>query len=401
MSPRRSFEDILQPDNRESPDQGWAELRVDPVRREDDGRWVVSGYHEVRQLLCDPRISVTTYNPPGEATDQTEAPQRALSMLALNSPSHESVRRHFMRSFGPPWHPHKVADLETEVRRWTADLLDAAGEHTQMDVVQDFTYPVPVSAICSVLGVPPEDRQRFTEWMQPISQAHSSAQMAQAIARADSQMSDYLRELMMRRQHHRRDDMISGIATDDNNGQAPGDDVIVENIFVLFLGGFETTVNAVASSVLLLLRHPNTFARVRKQPTLVPAVFEEVVRLESPAQFFDDRHTLADIPIADTIIPQDSPVTLVLAAANRDPKRFPHPDTFDIDRTDNQHLAFGGGPHYCFGAPLARLEGRIMITEWARRVENPRLLIDPPPYGPNPRLRGPHHLLVDYNRITA
>jgi cytochrome P450 len=150
-----------------------------------------------------------------------------------------------------------------------------------------------------------------------------------------------------------------------------------------------------------LLRHPDTLARVRKDPTLAPAVFEEVVRLESPAQFFDDRQALADIPIADTVIPQGSRVTLVLAAANRDPRRFPHPDTFDIDRTDNQHLGFGGGLHYCFGAPLARLEGRIMIREWVRRVENPRLCIDPPPYGPNPRLRGPHRLLVNYDRIAA
>jgi cytochrome P450 len=400
MSTRRGFEEILKPENRELPDRGWAELRAEPVRREDDGRWVVSGYDEVRQLLSDPRISVAP-KAADVAKYDSEAPQRALAMVALDSPAHEQVRRHFMRSFGPPWHPHRVADLETTVRRWTADLLDAAAQRTQMDVVEDFAYPVPVWAICSLLGVPPDDDERFTQWLNPILEAHSSTQMTQALAHADSQMSDYFRELMIRRRNDPRDDMITGVATDDSDSRAPGEELILENIFVLFLGGHQTTVHAVGSSILTLLRHPDVLGRVRHDPTIVPAVFEEVLRLEPPAQLFDDRHALADIPVGDMVIPQGSPVTLVLAAANRDPKRFPHPDTFDIDRTDNEHLSFLGGPHYCLGAPLARLEGRIMITEWARRVENPRLVIDPPPYEPNPRLRGPRHLLVGYDRILT
>ena len=157
-------------------------------------------------------------------------------------------------------------------------------------------------------------------------------------------------------------------------------------------------MNAVSSAILTFLRNPEQLELLHARPELIPAAFEEVLRL-GPAIAFRDRLTLEAITVAGVTIPKGVTVQLSLAAANRDPERFPDPDRFDPQRPDNQHLSFLGGPHYCFGVPLARLEGRVMLTEWLRRVEGPRLLADPPPYRAAAALRGPRHLPVAYDRI--
>jgi cytochrome P450 len=163
---------------------------------------------------------------------------------------------------------------------------------------------------------------------------------------------------------------------------------------LLLVAGHETTVNLIANGMLTLLRHPDVLARLRREPEVIIRLVEELLRYEPPVHFRDNRVALADIDVGGTTIPAGSPITLILASGNRDPDRFPDPDRFDPDRTDNQHLGFGSGIHYCFGAPLARMETEIALTELARRLVNPRLVNDPPPYRPNPFLRGPRHLLL-------
>jgi cytochrome P450 len=152
--------------------------------------------------------------------------------------------------------------------------------------------------------------------------------------------------------------------------------------------------------MLTLLRHPDVLDRLRHEPDLTIPLVEELLRYEPPVQFLTSRTTLADIDIAGTTIPKGSPIVLAFAAGNRDPARFPNPDRFDPDRTDNQHLGFGSGIHYCFGAPLARVETQVALSALARRLKNPRLVTDPPPYRPNPEPRGPRRLLVDVDTVT-
>jgi len=152
--------------------------------------------------------------------------------------------------------------------------------------------------------------------------------------------------------------------------------------------------------MLTLLRHPDVLWRLNSEPGLTVRLVEELLRYEPPVHILPNRTTLADIHIADTTIPAASPLVLVLAAGNRDPGRFPDPDRFDPDRTDNQHLGFGSGIHICFGAPLARTEAQVALPELARRLVNPRLAADPPPYRPNPVLRGPRHLHVEYDTVA-
>jgi cytochrome P450 len=152
--------------------------------------------------------------------------------------------------------------------------------------------------------------------------------------------------------------------------------------------------------MLTLLRHPDVLDRLRREPGMITGLVEELLRYEPPVQMRTNRVTLANIEVAGVTIPAGSPLALVHAAGNRDPDRFPDPDRFDPDRTDNEHISFNSGIHYCFGAPLARVEAQVALPALARRLVNPRLVTDPPPYRPSPELRGPRHLLVEIDGVV-
>lgn len=168
---------------------------------------------------------------------------------------------------------------------------------------------------------------------------------------------------------------------------------------LLLVAGHETTVNLIANGVLTLLRHPAILERLRHEPDLIVGTVEELLRYEPPVQLLSNRTTLEEIQVAETTIPQGVLVTLAIAAGNRDPARFQDPDRFDPERRDNAHLGFGSGIHYCFGAPLARVEAQIALTEIVRRLSRPRLVVDPPPYRPSPTLRGPQQLLIEVDGV--
>jgi cytochrome P450 len=172
---------------------------------------------------------------------------------------------------------------------------------------------------------------------------------------------------------------------------APGE--LIRTAILLLVAGHETTVNLLANGMLTLLRHPDELERLTQDSERVIPTVEELLRYEPPVQIML-RHALSDVEVAGMTIPSGAPISLVVAAGNRDPRRFAEPDRFIPDRRDNQHLGFGSGIHNCFGAPLARLEVQIALTELVRRLENPRLVEDPPPYRANALLRGPRHLRV-------
>jgi cytochrome P450 len=158
-------------------------------------------------------------------------------------------------------------------------------------------------------------------------------------------------------------------------------------------------VNLIANGVVTLLRHPEVLARLRNEPGLIVPLVEELLRYEPPVQLLPERVALDDISVAGATIPKGSTILLALAAGNRDPDRFPDPERFVPDRFPNAHLGFGSGIHYCFGAPLARLEAQIALTELVRRLDNPRLAVDPPPYRANAALRGPRHVVVELDGV--
>lgn len=403
-----SFAEVTDPAHRAHPAHLWNALRAQPVHRDVDGRWIVAGWAEVRQLLADPRMTVFgdldfdrvdeagcpfSTRPPGAETTH---------IVKEDAPVHDQLRYAFMKHFGPPNTPELVVGLRPLIEQLVRRRLDALREPGRCDVVDDFAYPIPVEMICHVLGLPHEDHEKFNAWMHPVIDTTDGPDITPDEIRdreqALAEMNAYLMHVIGRRRAAPADDMISAVLHDPDV-PAPPDKVIADNLFAMFVGGHDTTVNSTATTILNLLRHPELMAEVTAAPELIPSLFEEMLRLEPPIQFLSDRRALADVELGGTVIPRGSEIVLCIASANRDPLRFPDPDRTDLHRQDNQHLSFAGGPHYCFGAPMARIEGEIMLREWLRRVRNPRLVTDPPPFRKRAQLRGPRHLLVDHDGL--
>lgn len=407
------FSELLKPANRAAPQQLWAELREHPIALQDDGTWVVTGYQEVRSLSADPRISAdhSADHSEGNARqdgDETKH-QRVGNFIVEDPPEHTRDRAKVMKHFGPPHRPGFVASLEQSITKYTEASLDRVKERAntlgeqRMDVVDEFAYPLPVTVICDVLGVPRDDEPQFSVWTKAISlQASPDARLdveaSQSARIASQEAAAYMHGLVQRRKTDPGDDMISGMVNDSSADGRLTDQQIVSNAIILLIAGHETTVNAITNGILILLRNPRQLERLRDAPGLMPGAFEEILRLEPPVQF-RDRTTLSDITMSGVTIPKGAIVQLSYAAANRDPKRFTDPDRFDPERVDNQHLSFNTGLHYCFGAALARLEGLIALNTWLRRVKNPRIVQDPPPYRRSPALRGPSELMVEFDRV--
>ncbi|MEV4510959.1 cytochrome P450 [Dactylosporangium sp. NPDC049525] len=404
MAQASIFEQILQPANRADPYPLYAELRKDPVTREADGTYIVSTYNEIVALLHDPRISSDprSHTEMAGAAPTTEEgpPGLPLFFLNLDPPEHDRLREQATRPFGPPHTPDRIAAMRPWLTEVTDSLIDGFAGRRQVDLVDDFAYPLPVTAICRMLGVPLEDQPRFQHWADAITDtldpgAGTFAERVRQRARVTAELGQYLDGLVDERIRRPGDDLLSGMLTDTGpHGRMSREDLL-STAALLLVAGHETTVNLITNGMLTLLRHPEVLDRLRTEPDLIFPLVEELLRYEPPVQMITSRNTLADITVGDTTIPSGSPLALMLAAGSRDPGRFPDPDRFDPNRTDNQHLGYGSGIHYCFGAPLARLEAQIALPALARRLENPRLVTDPPPYRPNPELRGPRHLLVE------
>ena len=293
----------------------------------------------------------------------------------------------------------------------TSEINDFAGKDrsgtTRIDLVDDFAYPFPVTVICRLLEVPREDEPRFQAMSDAVIKAADPttggfAERQRRRAEANAELGQYFAQLLDARHGQPGDDLLSGLLSGDGPDAPMPREEVLSNAGLLLVAGHETTVNLITNGMLTLLRHPEVLDRLRRgdEPDLAARVVEELLRYEPPVHFLPDRNTLDDIEVAGTTIPKGSPVTLVLAAGSRDPAAIPEPDRFDPDREHNEHLGFGGGVHYCFGAPLARPETQIALTELARRLKNPRLVADPPPYRPNPVLRGPRHLLVEIDGVN-
>jgi cytochrome P450 len=407
------FEQILDPANRANPYPLYAELRKTPVEQEADGTWVVSTYAEVEQLLHDPRVSsdlrncaqVTEGTPAGDLAAEAALPELPPAFIRLDPPEHDRLRELAMRPFGPPHSPERVEGMRSWVRDTTTALIDGLVGIEQIDIVDDFAYPLPVSVICELLGVPREDEPHFHELADALIDAGDPnsgtlAERQRRAARVRAELGAYLSGLTDAHLRDRGDDLLSELLSGGDRVERMTREELLSSAVLLLVAGHETTVNLIANGMLTLLRHPEVFARLRREPELIIGFVEELLRHEPPVHFLPTRTALADIDLAGTTIPAGAPITVVLAAANRDPNRFPNPDRFDPDRTDNQHLSFGSGIHYCYGAPLARMETQIALTELARRLVNPRLLTDPPPYRASPFLRGPRHLIIEVDDMA-
>jgi fatty acid omega-hydroxylase len=421
MTPEEAFDAAMRYENRANPYPYFDELRKTPVVRVTNGIYAVTGYDELIALAHDPRVSSDRRkahqpnSPEPQMIDESMVEMmttygRDPSFIASDPPDHDRARRQCMRFFGPPHAPDVIPSQEPLCQRIVNELLDKAMSTTRIDVVGEFAYPLPVNVICRILGVPLEDEPHFHAWIADaitglfdvgpeITTEEGKVRRAKGEA-ANLAFKQYVIGLVEKAEKSPGPGMISQLVHDDGPDGRMSPSEIVNNIMLLFAAGHDSTVNLIAHCVLTILRNPWSIELLRSRPELIPGAVEEVLRLQPSVQLFPTRSALTDIEIAGTTIPRGSPIYLIYAAANRDPRRFSDPNTFDPQRPDNQHVGFGSGIHICFGGPLARLEVNTAFEAFLRRVENPRVVEDPPPYRISQVFRGPRQLLVDYDRIS-
>ncbi|MFH8367699.1 cytochrome P450 [Streptomyces sp. NPDC018031] len=329
--------------------------------------WVIVGHEEAKAALSDPRLRNDVRHSGGWEDDGGHAIGR--NMLQVDPPHHTRLRRLVAGQFTA----RRIEALRPRVQGITDELLDAMLPQGRADLVECFALPLPMAVICELLGVPAPDRKAFSEWSADIVTPGNPDAAASAEA-----MTGYLTELIGAKRRTGGDDLLSALvrATDEDGDRLSLDETI-GMAFLLLVAGHETTVNLISSGAFALLLQPGQLAALRADWTLLDGAIEEMLRHESPLGTSAFRYTAEAVEIAGTGIPAGKPVLVALVAANRDPRRFPDPDRFDIGRDARGHLAFSHGVHHCLGAPLARLEAAVALRSLLERCPGLRLAADP------------------------
>ncbi|MFJ3253142.1 cytochrome P450 [Streptomyces sp. NPDC086771] len=331
---------------------------VHTVRTDEFDRvWLVVGYDEARAALADPRFAKDWRGLPGAPA---ESDPIFLNLLELDAPRHTRLRRLVAREFTA----RRVEALRPRVQQITDELLDAMVPAGRADLVDALAFPLPMTVICELIGVPDLDRDAFRLLSNGVVTPTSPEGEMEAV-RA---MNEYLGELIEDKRRSPGDDLMSALVrTRDEDGDSLSPDELVGMAFLLLVAGHETTVNLIANGVRALLGHPEQLAALLVDPELIGGAVEEMLRYDGPVENSTLRFPREPVRIGQRVIPAGVPVLVSLAGADRDPARYPEPDTFDIRRDAQGHLAFGHGMHFCVGAPLARMEGRIAIRTLLQR----------------------------------
>ncbi|GGL61712.1 cytochrome P450 [Streptomyces fumigatiscleroticus] len=356
--------------------------------------WLVVGYEAGRAALADPRLSKDW------SRASPSLPLAAVSsgphMLRADPPDHTRLRKLVAQEFTA----RRVEELAPRIQKTADALLDRmlTAPDGRADLVQALSFPLPISVICELLGVPDLDRDSFRTWSNDALGATDPGVRKAAAA----SMARYIEELVEGKRQRPGDDLMSALIHGaGEDGDRLSHEELVGMAWLLLVAGHETTVNLISNGVLALLTHPDQLAALRADPSLVDAAVEEMLRYDGPVETPTFRFTVDPVEIGGTVIPGGGELVLVaMADANRDPARFPSADRFDISRDARGHVAFGHGIHYCLGAPLARLEARIAIRTLLERCADLTLDIHPAAitWRPGMMIRGPRSLPVRVRR---
>jgi cytochrome P450 len=351
------------------------------------GIWIIAGYDDLRKALRD-----------NEALSSAESQSRFRvhlpSMNAADPPEHTRLRKFVSRAFTP----RAMAAWQTNIDEVADELVDALIARRKTEAVSELAKPLPTRLIARMLGIPQQDQPQFVEWSdEMVAGAFApltphGLRLSARTATATAAMRRSLDPIIAQRRRNPGDDLISMMTPADADDVLT-DDEIFFSAAMLIGAGSETTTNLLSGLLLTLAQRPDLYARLRAHPELVPAAIEEQLRLVAPVQGFY-RTATRDYIVGANTIPAGARVLLLFAAANRDPRHYDDPDTFDVDRNPTDHLAFGGGVHYCLGVPLTRLEGARVFSQLLPRVEAIRLAGDYR-YLDNPTMRGLEHLPLE------
>jgi cytochrome P450 len=317
-------------------------------------------------------------------------------MLFRDAPAHTRLRGLAAAAFSPA----KVDRLRQHIQEITDHLIDAVLPEGRMDVIADLADLLPATVTAELMGVPVLDRDQLKEWSTDFSEMLGNFQhnpgRATVMLKTVEEMTTYFRSRMRQEGCQSREGVVYALMTAEIDGDRLTEEEVIANCIITLVGGQETTTNLIGNGLLSLLRNPHELARLRADPSLYSSTIEELLRYESPIQY-TSRLAPADVELGGKLIRRRQAVIAVLGAANHDPERFPDPDRLDITREDNRHLAFGWAAHFCFGAPLARLEGQIALSTILRRLRN--LALEPTPlvWRTNMGFRGLEALSVTFD----
>ena len=362
----------------------------DPVHHSPLGFWVLTRYADVIAMLRDPRLIKEPIAAFVAARfGMAIPPGLGLSMLDRDPPDHTRLRGLVSKAFTPK----ALESLRPRIQQIVDGLLDKVESRGEMDLVEEFAYPLPVIVICEMLGVPVKDHERFKHWGLDIARGLDAimlppdSEVGKRSMTGRKALAEYFRELIAERRAAPRGDMLSALIAAEEAGDKLDEDELLATCILLLVAGHETTVNLIGNGTLALLRHPEQLRRLRDEPALIGSAIEELLRYDGPVQR-TARIPSEDVVIGGHTIPRGEMVMPFLGAANRDPAQFPDPDRLDITRVDNRHLSFGWGPHFCFGAPLARIEGQIVFETVLDRMKKLELDSAPLVWRTNLGLRG-------------
>jgi pimeloyl-[acyl-carrier protein] synthase len=361
--------------------------------------WVVTRYADVitvfQRFSADRTPTPEQLNALGLSALTPLARVMVRQMLFLDPPAHGRVRGLASKAFTP----RRVEMLRSHIQDITNSLLDTVQSSGHMDIIEDLAYPLPAIVTAEMLGVSTSDWRQLTAWSADFAQVLGNFQhnpdYASRAVRSLNEMTAYFRAAVEDHRAHPRDTLISALLNAEIDGDRLTEEEVIANTIVTMVGGQETTTNLIGNGMLTLLRHRDQLEKLKADPSLTASAIEELLRYESPSQH-TARLAPADIELGGQLIRQRQAVIAVMGAANRDPERFPDPDRLDICRQDNRHVAFAWASHFCFGAPLARLEGQIAFETVLRRMPAINLLPEPITWRENLGLRGLKALPVSF-----
>ena len=335
--------------------------------------WMVTQLEEAVLVLKDSKRFTVDSNVvyPERALSQQErefeAPGfLAQSMIMVDEPDHRRLRGLVSKAFTPKY----IQSLRPAIQQIADELLDRVQEREQMDLVQDYAYPLPINVISDMLGVPKKNQEKIRRWSEAL--ATGGVGDEEGLQRVHD-FSDYIVNLVAEKRRHPQDDLISQLIQAETEEDRLSEQELLSMVGLLIFAGHETTSNLIGIGTLVLLDHPEQLARLKADMSLIPSAVEELLRFNSPVVMPMPRFATEDIELGGQHIGKGDIVITALASANHDETLFPQAEELDIARELNRHIAFGQGVHICLGAPLARLEGDIAFTTLLKRMPNLRL----------------------------